>query len=153
MANYLPNRKPTPTNPEIGSAWQTSILVILLMLLQACTHFALEDCGGQVLGDNEARIRSSHFRMVLEDKTAAADRFLSFAAMSTLAYAEDKNCGNETPKVAVGERKQLEELLHARGWQENNEAEWIPACEDDTSLFYRVYTKDRSCSKGRGYSS
>lgn len=142
MANNLSNQKPSSTRPEIGRALQIPILVVLLMLLQACTHFALEDCGGQVLGENEARIRSSHFRMVLDDESAAANRFLPFAAMSTLAYAEDKKCGNKTPKVAAGERNRLEELLHASDWQENNEVEWIPACEDDTGLFYRVYTKE-----------
>ncbi|HNO75938.1 MAG TPA: hypothetical protein PKG49_10095 [Nitrosomonas mobilis] len=142
MANSLLNQKFFNTRPEMGLTLQIPILVILLMLLQACTHFVLEDCGRQVLGENEARIRSSHFRMVLDDESAAANRFLPFAAMSTLAYAEDKNCGNETPKVAVGERNRLEETLHARGWQENNDIEWIPACEDDTGLFYRVYTKE-----------
>jgi len=142
VTHNLSNRRPPPTHPEIGRAWQISILVILLMLLQACTHIALEDCGGQVLGENEARIRSSHFRMLLEDESAAADRFLPLAAMSTLAYTEDKNCGNATPKVGVGKRKQLEDLLHARGWQENNDIEWVPACEDDTGLFYRIYTKE-----------
>lgn len=124
-----------------GRTWQTPILVLFLMFLQACTHIAVEDCGGQVLGENEARIRSSHFRMLLADESAAANRFLPFAAMSTLAYTEDKNCGNENPKISAGERSNLEELLNTQGWYENNDVEWVPACEDDTGLFYRVYTK------------
>ena len=142
VANNLSNRKPSPTHPEIGSAWQTSILVILLMLLQACTHFALEDCGGQVLGENEARIRSSHFRMVLDDVPAAANRFLPYAAMSTLAYAENKSCGKKSPKITVSEEEALEEILRDRDWHEISDIKDRPACEDDTDLFFRVWKKE-----------
>lgn len=122
--------------------WFTFILAILLLLLQACTHFAIEDCGGKVLGNNEPRIRSSHYRMLLADESAATNRFLPFAAMSALAYAEDKNCGKDTPKITSDERQNLEKILFSRNWHEVNDIEWIPACEDDVGLFYRVWKRE-----------
>jgi len=118
------------------------ILAFLFLLLSACTHFAIEDCGGKVLGSNEPRIRSSHFRMFLEDESAATNRFLPFAAMSALAYAEDKNCGKDAPKVTLGERQVLEKILSSRNWQEVTDIEWVPPCEDDVGLFYRVWNKE-----------
>ena len=63
------------------------LLALLLGLLQGCTHLEIEDCGGKVLGENEPRIRSSHFRMFLADLPAASTRSAPFAAMSALAYA------------------------------------------------------------------
>src|SRR5689334_15642219 len=64
------------------------ISIVLLVLLQSCTHLAIDDCGGKVLGENKPRIRSSHLRMFLADPPAASNRFAPYAAMSALAYAE-----------------------------------------------------------------
>lgn len=130
------------TNPVIALTRRILFLLTIIFLLQSCTHFAIEDCGGEVLGKNEARIRSSHFRMLLEDEPAAANRFLPFAAMSALAYAEDKACGKEAPKITLSERKDLEENLRIRNWHEVTDVEWTPSCEDDVGLFYRVWKKE-----------
>jgi hypothetical protein len=87
-------------------------LVILLTFLQGCTHLAIEDCGAEVLGKNEPRIRSSHFRMFLADLPAASNRFAPYAVMSALSTI---------------------------GWQEVREVAWVPPCEDDVGLFFRVW--------------
>lgn len=117
-------------------------LIAFILTITSCTHFAIEDCGGQVLGINQARIRSSHFRMLLEDQAAAANRFLPTAVMSTLAYAEDSDCGKETAKITSQEREALERILHNERWMEVTNIEWIPACEDNVGLFYRVWKKE-----------
>lgn len=114
-------------------------LAILFVLLQGCTHFAVEDCGGDVLGANEPRIRSSHFRMFLADLPAASNRFASYAAMSALAYAEDADCGTKEPKLMPDERTRLEAALDARGWREVKDVQWSPPCEDDTGMYLRVW--------------
>jgi pimeloyl-ACP methyl ester carboxylesterase len=119
---------------------------IVLGLLQGCTHLAVDDCGGQVLGVNEPRIRSSHFRMLLADLPAASNRFAAEAAMSALAYAEDADCGNE-PKLTGDDRAKLEAALHARGWQENRQLQWSPPCEDGTGMFFRVWTSTKAGSR------
>jgi hypothetical protein len=117
-------------------------IVILLALLQGCTHFAIEDCGGKVLGKNDPRIRSSHFRMLLADLPAASSRFAPYAAMSALAYAEDTNCGTANPKITAEERAKLEMELSTRGWQEVKEVQWAPPCEDEVGLFLRVWKRE-----------
>jgi hypothetical protein len=110
-------------------------------LLQGCTHLAIEDCGGTVLGENAPRIRSSHFRMFLADLPAASERFAPFAAMSTLAYAKDENCGSEDRKLSDEERRDFEKYLAERGWREHRDAAWAPPCEDDVGMFFRVWTR------------
>lgn len=125
------------------SHWTPRILLALLLgLLQACTHLEIEDCGGKVLGENEPRIRSSHFRMFLADLPAASNRFAPYAAMSALAYAEDVDCGTEDPKLTPEDRAKLESYLMASGWQELNDVQWVPPCEDDTGLFFRVWKRE-----------
>jgi hypothetical protein len=114
-------------------------LAVTTAALASCTHLAVEDCGGEVLGENEARIRSSHFRMLLADLPSAADRFVPHAAMSALAYAEDRDCGSGEPRLNTAERARLESELTARGWQEVTDVPWTPPCEDDTGLFLRVW--------------
>jgi len=114
-------------------------LAVLLALLQGCTHLAIEDCGGKVLGENEPRIRSSHFRTFLADLPAASNRFAPYAAMSALAYAEDTNCGTYDPKLTAEERAKLEADLLAGGWREVKDVQWVPPCEDDVGLFFRVW--------------
>lgn len=112
----------------------------VLGLLLGCTHVAVEDCGGKVLGENQPRIRSSHFRMLLADLPAAAERFAPYAAMSALAYAEDADCGHDQPKLNADERAGFEAALHALGWSEATDLELVPPCEDSTGLFARVWT-------------
>lgn len=120
------------------SVRQTALMAVVL-LLSGCANFLLEDCGGKVVGVNEPRIRSSHFRMLLANLPAASNRFAPYAAMSALAYAEDANCGTHTPKLSKAERVELENALTARGWLEVKDVAWTPACEDDTGLYLRVW--------------
>lgn len=117
-------------------------LLALVTTLQACTHFAVEDCGATVLGEDKPRIRSSHFRMLLADVPAASNRFVSYAEMSTLTYAEDAGCGTSNQKVSTEDRVKLESDLAARGWREVRDVQWVPPCEDDVGLFFRVWELD-----------
>jgi pimeloyl-ACP methyl ester carboxylesterase len=117
-------------------------LAALLSILQGCTHLAIEDCGGDVLGENQPRIRSSHFRMFLADLPAASNRFAPYAVMSTLAYAEDAQCGSGEPKVTPAERPAFEALLFKAGWKEVRDPQWAQPCEDNTGMFFRVWTRE-----------
>jgi hypothetical protein len=64
-------------------------LVIVAMV--GCTHLELEDCpDSKVLGNNElgtARLRTSHYRVVLADRDAAAARVVPYALMSARTLA------------------------------------------------------------------
>lgn len=62
--------------------------------------------------------------------------------MSALAYAEDANCAATDPKITDTERIELESELSARGWKEIRDVEWVPPCEDDVGLFFRVWTME-----------
>jgi len=77
--------------------------------------------------------------MLLVDLPAASHRFAPYAAMSALAYAEDTNCGTADPKITAAERASLESELLARGWQEVKDVQWVPPCEDELGLFFRVW--------------
>ena len=113
----------------------------MVVLLGGCANFLLEDCGGDVLGVNEPRIRSSHLRMLLADLPAASNRFAPYAAMSALAYAEDEKCGTHEPKLNKKERLELETALADRQWQEVKDVAWAPPCEDDRGLYLRVWKR------------
>ena len=127
-------------------------LVSLITLIGGCTHIEIDDCGGgglgngRVLGNNEPRIRSSHFRMFLDDLPAASERFISFAAMSSLTYAEDKDCGTplEKRKISPQDREKLQEILNSRGWNEIKEPLWVPLCENEVGLYLKI---ERNCKK------
>ena len=121
-----------------------ALLLLASVFVAGCTHLAIEDCGGVVLGKNEPRIRSSHYRMLLANLPGATERFLPFAAMSSLAYAEDQDCGTppEEQKIRPEDRDKLEQMLHVRGWQEVRDPLWVPACEDDTGLYLRVWERN-----------
>ncbi len=124
------------------------VLIIVSSLLSSCTHFAIEDCVGKlpgydsVFGVNEVRIKSSHFRMFLEDEPAVADRFLHFASMSSLAYVENLQCEKKTSNIASDDREKFEKILSDRDWKEVIDVQGHYACEDDIGLFYRVWKKE-----------
>jgi hypothetical protein len=127
----------------MGGGVKRVLLALLVLCFPACSHFSLEDC--EALGVREPRIRSSHWRMVLADPPAAAARFVPYAAMSALAYAEDADCGTADRKLEDHERRSLEQLLSDRGWHEVRQAggsNWIDACEHDSGLFYRVWVRE-----------
>jgi len=84
--------------------------------------------------------------MLIVDPSAAAARFLPFAAMSALAYAEDRYCDHK-PKISEEERLTLEQLLNdAVGsdprWTRMREIELAGACEDNSGLYYQVWYRD-----------
>lgn len=128
---------------RVSSVVKRALIVPLLVALGSCTHLAIDDCGGKVRGVNEPRIRSSHFRMFLADLPAASARFVEYAAMSSLAYAEDMNCGRklEDQKISSEKRSMLEGILATKHWQEVRNPAWINPCEDDVGLFFRVWER------------
>jgi hypothetical protein len=94
--------------------------IVMGMSLVSCTHFAVDDCnepGGSVLGEDVPRIRSAGVRMKLADSALAARRFLPYAAMSALAYAEDVDCGHPPRTVqratAMSSRRSCRHILRA----------------------------------------
>jgi pimeloyl-ACP methyl ester carboxylesterase len=113
--------------------------ILVLAALFSCTNLKVRDCGGKVLGRDEPRIRSSHFRMLLADLPSVSRRLLPFASMSALAYAEDAECGSGEPKLSPADRAKLESVLSGSGWREVKEVEWSPPCEDQFGLFARVW--------------
>ena len=126
-----------------------AFLILLVMPIVGCTHLSIVDCGGKVIGNNKPRIRSSHYRMLLADLPAASERFLAYAAMSSLAYAEDTDCGTplEDKKISSQDREKLEDILHERGWNEVKDRKWIPDCEDDVGLYFRVWERAKDSKK------
>ena len=124
-------------------------LLPLLMGIGSCTHLAVEDCGGEVLGDNKPRIRSSHFRMFLANLPAASERFIASAAMSSRAYTEDQDCGTALAeqKISTKNREDFEGILSSRGWKEVRNPLWIPPCEDDVGLYFRVWERNNEGTK------
>lgn len=123
--------------------------ISFLIAVGGCTHMSVEDCGGEVLGENKPRIRSSHFRMFLADLPAASDRFVAYAAMSSLAYAEDQDCGTSLAdrKISPHDRERLEGLLNARGWKEMRDPLWVLPCEDDVGMYIRVWERTFDAKK------
>ena len=148
-------------------------IAIVFSILQGCSHLKLEGCGAEevqilekvdrsyvskffgdsLIGVNEPRIRSSYYRMVLANPSAAATRFFPYALMSSLAYAEEEPCvrqklenGDQDIKVTEKSRKKFYETLSRMGWEEKpgmpaSDAQNLgQGCEDDTGMFYRVWT-------------
>jgi hypothetical protein len=81
--------------------------------------------------------------MLLADLAAATDRFVAYAAMSSLAYAEDKDCGTSPAdqKISPQDREKLEGILNAKGWKEIRDPLWVPPCEDDVGTYLRVWER------------
>lgn len=149
------------------------IATLLIALTQGCAHFELDGCGAQevserkdfhrsplvglfgdsLIGVNEPRIRSSHYRMVLANPAAAAQRFYPYAMMSSLAYDEEKPCLIAMPrkegeiKISSTIREKYKKNLSDLDWEEELGAMGSDAqnldhrCEDDTGMFYRVFKK------------
>lgn len=124
---------------------------ILMACLSSCTHFYLEDCGETILGKDEPRIRSSHFRMLLADVPAASRKLLPYAMMSTLAYADEPceqkrraetNEEFDDGELAPPERADFESALSTMGWNEIKDGPWGYECEDDSGLFFRVWQNE-----------
>lgn len=138
--------KPSCVHQLIRDTFSLSVLSLLFVILPGCTSFSLESCneeGGKVLGEDVPRIRSSALRMKLADPSAAAARFVPYAAMAAYAYVEDKYCGHK-PKISEEERKLLEAIIndpadHGPKWERVRQLEKAGACEDDLGLYYQVW--------------
>ena len=118
--------------------------VLLILSLYGCSSYYLEDCPkGGVIGVDKHRIRSCRVRMLLGDEVAAANRFVDYAAMSAMAYAEpaDQDCGND-PKVKPEDKVILQKRLNKANWERVVDAEYAPSCEDDVGLYYHVWKRD-----------
>lgn len=129
------------------------LLFSIALLLQSCAHLFLENCGEMekegFLLPQVSRIRSSYFRMKLANVPSAANRFLPTALMSSLTYADDciDKYRNEEEKVcdvkiSQADRERFEDKLHNMQWCEFTEKTWVPACEDETGLYFRIWTKE-----------
>jgi hypothetical protein len=115
-----------------------------MLALFGCSSFLLKDCPEDgVLGVDKPRIRSWRIRTLIDDKAAAADRFVDYAAMSAYAYAVPANqdCGKERKLMPDDERELLKRLKNA-GWERVIDAEYAPSCEDDVGLFYHVWKRE-----------
>ena len=126
-----------------------SLGLLAITNLSSCTHVSVEDCnepGGRVLGEDVPRIRSSHIRMKLADGPAAAARFLPFAVMSALAYAEDVDCGHPR-KLDEAASRALRAIIERStpewsGWKRVPELEKAGQCEDESGLYYNVWKRE-----------
>lgn len=101
--------------------------LLCAFLLLGCTHLAVEDCPGRgVLGNNDqgsARLRTSHYRVILADPAAAAARFLPYAIMSDYAYTIGAGCEDKGNKVGIIPGRDVE-LMN-----------WLTSATDDSSTW------------------
>lgn len=127
-----------------------------LLAIGACTHLDVSDCPDEVLGNNDlgsARLRTSHFRVMLQDPPMAAARFTPYAIMSAYAYRLGSGCvdlGNpRDAKARVDDTRDAELLGDLKRSTQPNE-QWqiakldpalTPACEDDLGLMYHVWER------------
>jgi pimeloyl-ACP methyl ester carboxylesterase len=131
---------------------------MVLLALAGCTHFAVQDCPeGAVLGSDEpgtARLRTSHYRIVLASEAAAAARVLPYALMSSYAYYMGP-CADPGNRIRVTHQREAD----LRRWLAEsvfNQAQWhlVPTlgmssahgatgegCEDDKGLMYHVWQR------------
>jgi len=140
-----------------GYRLQLSIRLFAFALLAGCTHFSVSDCPGCVLGNNEpgsARLRTSHYRVVLADPGAAAARFLPYALMSSYAYVDGDRCHGKKLAAPDEQPKQLVQWLKAVTG-DGNPWQLEPAvgmrdpvmpekigCEDDSGLMFHVWHRN-----------
>lgn len=134
--------------------------LICAFLLFGCTHFAVEDCPEySVLGNNDlgsARLRTSHYRVMLADPASAAARFLPYAIMANYAYKIGDGCDDKGNKVRIS----LERNVELMNWLKSGTSDpdsWHleeavgmrdarrPAnigCEDDQGLMFHVWHRN-----------
>jgi len=140
--------RPSCTHQLVRHTVSLSVLCLLFMIVPGCTSFSLESCneeGGKVLGEDVPRIRSSTLRMKLADPSAAAARFVPYAAMAAYAYVEEKYCGHEA-KISEEEKLLLETIINDPAdqgpkWERVRQLEKAGDCEDDLGLYYHVWKK------------
>jgi pimeloyl-ACP methyl ester carboxylesterase len=131
---------------------------ILLLALGGCVDLAMESCGqsSDPLGKNEpgtARVRTSHYRAVLADRSAVAGRVLPYALMSAYAYRLGPGCADPGNEQKLGEAAQ-HELEANIAATTGGAGSWRPVaeqsihdeaghseCEDDEGLAYHVWER------------
>jgi pimeloyl-ACP methyl ester carboxylesterase len=132
--------------------------ILCASFLAGCTNFAIEDCPkGEVLGNNDegsARLRTSHYRVILAEPAATAARFVPYAIMSTYAYRINDGCTDRGNKVRVDPERRAELLAwlkhtadDANPWQldptfgtQDRQSGRI-GCEDDVGLAFNVWRR------------
>lgn len=130
---------------------------LVAVVLAGCTHIAIEDCpDGAVLGNNDpgtARLRTSHFRVILADEAAAAARVLPYALMSAYAYRMGDACQDENEvRIDDARKAQLEGWLRTTtgsgpAWERNESfstrsPKGDPGCEDEEGLMFHVWERE-----------
>lgn len=120
-----------------------------------CTHLALTDCAeGPVIGETkELRLKTSHFRVILESQPLAAARFLPYAMMSAYAYRLGDGCldpGNprgDEERVPTAWAQEMESALRSpdgtsAGWSLIKiDARLTPSCEDEQGLMFHAWER------------
>ena len=129
---------------------------IVLFALAGCTHLAVQDCpDGEVLGKEEVRLRTSHYRVILASPADAAARVLPYALMSAFAYRLGEGCKDAGNEIRVTDDR-ANELLDWLGKASGDSNKWKPepslgmkdvndagrvGCEDDTGLMFHVWQR------------
>lgn len=142
-----------------GLRWilQIHAQIFCAFFLFGCTHLVVEDCPEHsVLGNNDpgsARLRTSHYRVMLADPGAAAARFLPYAIMSAYAYKIGDNCNDKGNKVRIDPKRDAELMNWLRSttdaadpWQLEEKVGMrdrnVPTkvgCEDNEGLMFHVW--------------
>ena len=146
---------------KLGQSFRLTLGVAALAIasLSACAALNLQDCPENgVLGTNEigsARLRTSHYRIVLADTHAAAARVLPYALMSAYAYRMGPNCNDPGNKIRVSDERaaQLQGWLakttdDSSAWRERSDLGLHDAidtnrvgCEDNEGLMFHVWER------------
>jgi pimeloyl-ACP methyl ester carboxylesterase len=125
------------------------------VFLAGCTHLAIEDCpDNEVLGKNDpttARLRTSHYRVVLADRAAAAARVVPYALMSAYAYRMGAECNDPGNDVRIDPERESK-LLQWLKMTSDDSSTWTLdstlatrdahgnlGCEDNEGLMYNVW--------------
>lgn len=144
-------------NALLSSAGARLCGCVLASLLAGCTHLNVDDCpSGTVLGQNEpgsARLRTSHYRVVLADPAAAAARVLPYALMSAYAYRLGDGCDDPGNPVRIDDRQE-QELLNRLARTTDPVSKWTRdpelaprnaqgklGCEDSEGLMFHVWRR------------
>jgi dienelactone hydrolase len=118
--------------------------------LYAWGQDGLEDCGGQVLGQDVPRYRSAQHRTVLGNVPAAARRFTDFAAMSAYVYHDPAECRDNRDQDGISEAEagELATLIQGGagrvGWQPMKfppELGLPNVCRDDIGLVLHAWKR------------
>lgn len=120
-----------------------ALILAALPLLVGCAHISLSDCGQNVLGKDEARIRSSKYRMLLASEAQAAAKFWPYAAMANGAYDDPANCTHTSGAKKGRMTSELAAHLRERGWEVAHGMGETP-CQRPSGLYYQVWRNEKA---------